>query len=381
MVRPELLKFQKEMEEKFGKNVVRPASELESLLEVRIPTGSISLDIATGGGLPIGRFIQISGAYSTGKSSLCYHIIKNAQQMTKEVPILKKKGKEIVTEYQESPMTVMLIQSEANAWTTEYGQYLGIDVDELLFSPCAGMEEALEIAHKAQSTGLVDLIIIDSLEALIPMKEYISEMDESVQMGIKPRLFGEYFRKFQATNNRLLREDKLPCTIIGINQLREKIGAYGDNNYTPGGRAIGFTASLDIRLTKGDWISIGSGVNKQIIGQQIKFKVHKNKVGVPQKTGMFDFYFDDGGTVPRGFIDNFKEVIIEGIAYDVIQKAGAWISYKDVKVQGADNFIEILREREDLFEEIKEKLMEVALNSDNTVEDSEEDYEEGYDDE
>jgi len=381
MVRPELLKFQKEMEEKFGKNVVRPASELESLLEVRIPTGSISLDIATGGGLPIGRFIQISGAYSTGKSSLCYHIIKNAQQMTKEVPILKKKGKEIVTEYQESPMTVMLIQSEANAWTTEYGQYLGIDVDELLFSPCAGMEEALEIAHKAQSTGLVDLIIIDSLEALIPMKEYISEMDESVQMGIKPRLFGEYFRKFQATNNRLLREDKLPCTIIGVNQLREKIGAYGDNNYTPGGRAIGFTASLDIRLTKGDWISIGSGVNKQIIGQQIKFKVHKNKVGVPQKTGMFDFYFDDGGTVPRGFIDNFKEVIIEGIAYDVIQKAGAWISYKDVKVQGADNFIEILREREDLFEEIKEKLMEVALNSDNTVEDSEEDYEEGYDDE
>jgi len=211
--------------------------------------------------------------------------------------------------------------------------------------------------------------------------EYISEMDESVQMGIKPRLFGEYFRKFQATNNRLLREDKLPCTIIGVNQLREKIGAYGDNNYTPGGRAIGFTASLDIRLTKGDWISIGSGVNKQIIGQQIKFKVHKNKVGVPQKTGMFDFYFDDGGTVPRGFIDNFKEVIIEGIAYDVIQKAGAWISYKDVKVQGADNFIEILREREDLFEEIKEKLMEVALNSDNTVEDSEEDYEEGYDDE
>ena len=381
MVRPELLKFQKEMEEKFGKNVVRPASELESLLEVRIPTGSISLDIATGGGLPIGRFIQISGAYSTGKSSLCYHIIKNAQQMTKEVPILKKKGKEIVTEYQESPMTVMLIQSEANAWTTEYGQYLGIDVDELLFSPCAGMEEALEIAHKAQSTGLVDLIIIDSLEALIPMKEYISEMDESVQMGIKPRLFGEYFRKFQATNNRLLREDKLPCTIIGINQLREKIGAYGDNNYTPGGRAIGFTASLDIRLTKGDWISIGSGVNKQIIGQQIKFKVHKNKVGVPQKTGMFDFYFDDGGTVPRGFIDNFKEVIIEGIAYDVIQKAGAWISYKDVKVQGADNFIEILREREELVEEIKEKLMEVALNSDNTVEDSEEDYEEGYDDE
>ncbi len=381
MVRPELLKFQKEMEEKFGKNVVRPASELESLLEVRIPTGSISLDIATGGGLPIGRFIQISGAYSTGKSSLCYHIIKNAQQMTKEVPILKKKGKEIVTEYQESPTTVMLIQSEANAWTTEYGQYLGIDVDELLFSPCAGMEEALEIAHKAQSTGLVDLIIIDSLEALIPMKEYISEMDESVQMGIKPRLFGEYFRKFQATNNRLLREDKLPCTIIGVNQLREKIGAYGDNNYTPGGRAIGFTASLDIRLTKGDWISIGSGVNKQIIGQQIKFKVHKNKVGVPQKTGMFDFYFDDGGTVPRGFIDNFKEVIIEGIAYDVIQKAGAWISYKDVKVQGADNFIEILREREDLFEEIKEKLMGVALNSDNTVEDSEEDYEEGYDDE
>jgi recombination protein RecA len=379
------LKFIEEMEKKFGRNVVRSARDLTKTSLIRIPTPSIALNIAIGGGLPVGRFIQISGAFSSTKSSTTYHIIAEAQKMTKKmftgmkkVPIPAKEVKhkkgmkpkkmpkpqyEEIAVYEEVPLTVMLIQSETNAWTNEYGESLGIDIDRLLFNECAGQEEALEIAHKAQLNEIADVIVIDSLEALTPTKEYESGMEETVQMGLKQKLFGEYFRKFQATNNKLSREDKFPCTVIGINQLREKIGAYGDPEYTPGGRAIAYTASVDIRLKRGEYITVGTGVNKQIIGQEVKFKVHKNKVGVPLRTGSWDFYNDEGGVVEPGYIDNFKEIIIEGIAYGVINKSGTWLDYGDVKAQGADKFTQAMRDKPELFAEIKEKLMEVALSS------------------
>jgi recombination protein RecA len=364
-MRPEVIKFRQEMEEKFGKNVLRQASELTNLLEVRIPTGSIALDIACGGGVPLGRFIQICGALSSCKSSLCYHIIKNVQQMTKTVTVPKKKGKEIIFDEIEAQMEAMLIQAEANSWTNEYGEQIGIDIDRLLINECAGMEEGLEIAHKAQKRTIADLILIDSLEALTPTKEYDSDMADNIQMGIKQKLFGEYFRKFQATNNLLSREEKLPCTVIGINQLREKIGTlYGDPEYAPGGRAIGFAASLDIRLRKGEYITVGTGVNKRIIGQRVKFKIYKNKVGIPQRTGEFDFYFDEGGVVSPGYIDNYKEIIIEGLAYGIIHKKGTWYSYGNIREQGTAALIETLRSDDDVIEELKQKLYEVALDKD-----------------
>ena len=116
-----------------------------------------------------------------------------------------------------------------------------------------------------------------------------------------------------------------------------------------------------VLIKRGDWITIGSGANKQIIGQQVKFKIHKSKVSVPLKTGMWNFYFDEGGVVPPGHIDNFKEIVLEAVAYGVVERAGAWLSYKDLKVQGAENLVETLRENPDLFEDIKEELMKVAL--------------------
>ena len=342
-------KFIEDMEKKFGKNVIRVASEIKAEKMKRIPTGSISLDIAIGGGYPVGRFIQISGAYSSSKSSLVYHGIRNFQQSTKIVD-----GKEV-------PLRCTLIQGENGSFTEEYAKQIGVDTDNLLVNECASMEEALEIARQLQEREIADLIVFDSFASLIPMKEQQSNMEDSVQMGLKPKLFDEYFRKFQAINNKLSREGKHPCTVIGINQLRERIGAYGDPEYTPGGRSVGFTASLDIRLKRGDWITIGFGANKQIIGQQVKFKIHKSKVSIPQKTGMWDFYFDEGGVVPQGHIDNFKEIVLEAVAYGVVERAGAWLSYKDLKVQGADNLVETLRENPSLFEDIKEELMKVAL--------------------
>ena len=128
-------------------------------------------------------------------------------------------------------------------------------------------------------------------------------------------------------------------------------------------RAIGFTASIELRLRRGDWISVGTGKNKQIIGQEVRFKVHKNKTGIPQRSGSYDFYFDEGGVVNPGEIDVFKDVVQEAIAYGVINVAGSWFSYADIRVQGADRMIEALREREDLYKEVWDTTFKLAMET------------------
>lgn len=393
---PAMKKFMEEMNKKFGNNALQMASDVSEERAVRIPSPSLSLDIAMGGGVPLGRMIQISGAYSSTKSSLSYGIARNFQMYEKpefQRELLKKKkqndsssrdvwgykptGKDV-------PLSVALIQTEAYAWTVEYGRQLGVDVERLLFNQSAGMEEATELAHQLQLQMMADLLIFDSFEAMTPVKEYDSSMNETVQMGLKQKLFGEYFRKYQATNNLLSREGLTPTTIIGLNQLREKIGAYGDPEYTPGGRAIGFTTSIDIRLRRGDWIVIGTGANKQIIGQEVKFKIHKNKTGTPQRTGSYDFYFDEGGPVPPGHIDNVKELVIEGLAYGVIELSGTWLEYEGLKAQGKDKFIGLLRAQDEDFQsELRESILDVALNTDHDVVDrfGEDDEEEDFDEE
>lgn len=132
--------------------------------------------------------------------------------------------------------------------------------------------------------------------------------------------------------------------------------------YTPGGRAKDFTASLDIRLRRGDWITIGSGENKEIIGQQVKFKIHKSKVSTPQRTGMWETYIEEGGPVPKGHIDNFKELVLASISYGVVDKSGAWFKYKDkFNVQGADAVVSYFRDNVDIFEEVKAETLKLAF--------------------
>ena len=337
----EMQKLMEDMEKKFGKNVLRVASEIKAEMSERIPTGSFKLDLEIGGGYPVGRFIQVSGGFSTTKSTTVYHGIANAQKMGKKCA---------------------LILSENGSWTDEYGRQIGIDTDELLINECASMEEALEITRQLQERGLAEFIVWDSVEAFEPMKELDSSMEESVMMGLKPKMFGEFLRKFQAINNKLSREGRPLCTLIGINQLREKIGSYGDPEYETGGRALGFASSLIVRLRRGEWITVGTGANKRIIGQQVKFKISKSKVSVPQRSGDWDIYIDEGGTVPQGHIDNFKSLVIESIVYGVIQRGGAWFSYEDkFKLQGADNVVAFLRDNPSIFEEIKEKTLALAI--------------------
>ena len=267
----ELEKLMSDLNKKFGVNCITmgvPKDEEGNVRAIeRLSTGSIALDIALGGGIPEGRFIELSGAYSSTKTTQALHIIREAQ----------KKG-----------LVCALIDVEG---TTDeaFLEAIGVDVEALFYSQPDGMEEACQLLLDLQKSGVVHLAILDSIAAMSPNKEQETNMEDTVRMGIPQQILGEFFRKFQANNNRLNREGKRPFTLIGINQLREKIGAYGDPEYTPGGRAKGFACSVDIRLRRGDWITEGSGNDKEIVGQVVKFKIEKNKTFKRMQTGEFDF--------------------------------------------------------------------------------------------
>lgn len=340
---PELVKLISDLNSKFGTNAVSIGfpKNLEGDVQgiERLPTGSFSLDIALGGGVPLGRFIEISGAYSSTKTTQCLHIISQAQ----------KRG-----------LVCALIDIEGTT-DAAYASAIGVDFDSLIYSRPDGMEEALQMLLDLQRSGEVHLAVLDSIAAMSPNKEQETTMEDTVRMGIPQQLLGEYFRKYQANNNRLEREGRRPFTIIGINQIREKIGAYGDPEYTPGGRAKGFACSVDIRLRRGDWISEGSGNNKEIVGQVVKFKIEKNKTFKRMQTGEFDFYFaENNAGIPEFFNDTYKEVIVCAVEWGVIERTGSWFIYDGQKYQGMNNLISALKEDSDLIEKIKQEVIYLA---------------------
>ena len=358
----------------FGTNAVMEGTDLEKCDFGRISTGSIKLDVELGGGIPIGRIIQIAGEKSDGKSTISDLIASNAQKQTIEWEWTKRtvdKGREVVETIPRKVegLIVGFLDAEGHKtidWTRDV---LGVDTDRWIYTQPSGAEEAFDLAHQMQLDG-VNLIVLDSIDSIVPTKLYEKDFNDSAQMGIKPKLIGDYVRKFTMTNNKLFREGKLPCTLILINQTRDKIGAYGDPTFTPGGKAIGFYSSIDLRLRKGDWITEGTGENKVIVGQVIKFKTQKNKTYKQQRTGEFDFYFDStlDGQHEIGSIDNFKAIVILGIEYGIIERAGAWFKYKGQNLaQGSENTITYLKHNIEVYNEIKDKLFKLIKEEEEQI--------------
>ena len=373
-MRADLLKITKDLNEKFGMNALRPAVDLEESL-FRSPTGSISLDISLGGGSPAGRMIGIAGAYSAAKSALAYHFIAQFQKMYKKEVVWEKYStekskvmREVICDAKDKgakPLTAALIQSEQHSYANDWAQQIGIDIENLIVVYPKSMEEALDIAIALQKSG-VDLVVHDSYTAYTPEKIQEKEVGDSVQMGIKPVRFQEYHGKMQAENNYKDRMGKIPTTVVAVHQLREAIGKmYGPVEYISGGRSIGFTEAVEIRLRKGDQIFIGTKTNPEFIGHTVKFKVDKNKTYKPYMTGEFDFYYAEGGPVGKGQIDNAKELIIEAILCGIIEMRGSWIYYKGNQIaQGKDTAIEKIRADKKMFEEIKAEVMIKAFQVD-----------------
>ena len=310
------------LEKSYGKGVVMRMDD-ESIVKVEtVSTGSLGLDIALGvGGFPRGRVIEIYGPESSGKTTLAMHCIAEAQ---------KTGG-------------ICAFVDAEHAFDKFYAEKIGIDTNELLISQPDDGEQALEIADNLIRSGAIDVIVIDSVAALVPRAELEGDMGDS-KMGLQARLMSQALRKLTGTIN------KTGCICIFINQLREKIGVmFGNPETTTGGNALKFYASvrLDIRRTG----SIKDGVD--IIGNRVKVKVAKNKVAPPFRVVEFDIMYGQG-------ISKVGEVIDLGVENNIIQKSGSWFSYGDTKLgQGRDSVKQILLDNPEMMDEIEQKITDV----------------------
>ena len=296
---------------KLGDNAVEP---IES-----ISTGSISLDIALGiGGVPKGRVIEIYGPESSGKTTLATHIIAEAQ---------KQGG------------IAAFIDAE-HAFDKNYAKKLGVDVDNLLISQPDNGEQALEIADNLIRSGAIDVIVIDSVAALVPKAEIEGEMGDS-KMGLQARLMSQALRKLTGTIA------KTGCCCIFINQLREKIGVmFGNPETTTGGNALKFYASVRLDIRRTSQIKDSDEVS----GNRVKVKIVKNKVAPPFRIAEFDIMFGEG-------ISKTGEIIDLGVDFNIIKKAGSWFSYGETKLgQGRDAVKQLLLDNPELSEEIEAKI-------------------------
>jgi len=310
----------KQIERDFGEGAVMKLGDSASALNIEtVPTGSLSLDIALGvGGVPKGRVIEIYGPESSGKTTLALHVVAECQKMGG---------------------IAGFIDAE-HALDPVYAQNIGVDIDNLYISQPDNGEQALEIADTMVRSGAIDIIIVDSVAALVPKKEIEGEMGDSV-VGLQARLMSQALRKLTSVIS------KSNCIVIFINQLREKIGVmFGNPETTTGGRALKFYASVRMDIRRTETIKQGADA----IGNHVKVKVVKNKVAPPFKEAEFDIMYGKG-------ISKEGDVLDLAVKEGIVEKSGAWFAYKGDKIgQGRENAKQYLTDNPVVFSEIEATL-------------------------
>ena len=316
-----------QIEKEFGKGAIMRLGQTATGVDVPvISTGSLTLDLALGiGGLPAGRIVEIFGPESSGKTTLCLHVIANAQA---------KGGK------------CAIVDAE-HAIDPGYAAKIGVDIDNLLISQPDCGEDALNIVDRLVRSNAIDVLVVDSVAALVPRAEIEGQLGDS-HVGLQARLMSQALRKLAGITN------KSKTCVIFINQLREKVGVmFGNPETTPGGKALKFYASIRIDVRKGEALKDTEGA----FGSHTKAKVVKNKMAPPFRTAEFDIIFGKGVSAEGCLIDL-------GVNYGVLGKSGAWFSYNGEKVaQGREKMRDLLANNPELFAEIEAKIREAATQS------------------
>ena len=309
-----------QIEKQFGKGAVMRLGQNATMNVEAIPTGSLSLDMALGiGGLPRGRIVEIYGPESSGKTTVALHVVAEAQ---------KRGGSAVFIDVEPALDPV-------------YAKNLGVDIDQLLVSQPDTGEQALEICEALVRSGAVDVVVVDSVAAMVTKAEIEGEMGDT-HVGLQARLMSQALRKLTGAIG------KSNAIVIFINQLREKIGVmYGNPETTPGGRALKFYSSVRLDVRRTEQLKSGG----EVIGNRVRVKVVKNKVAPPFKEAEFDIMYGQG-------VSRVGEILDLGAKLDIVQKSGAWFNYGEIRLgQGRDNAKEYLRQNPELAEEIAAKVM------------------------
>lgn len=310
-----------QIEKQFGKGSVMKLGEYQAMNVEAIPTGALSLDIALGiGGIPRGRIIEIFGPESSGKTTLALHAIAEAQKLGGEAAFIDAE----------------------HALDPVYAKHLGVDIDNLIVSQPDTGEQALEITESLVRSGALDVIVVDSVAALVPKAEIDGDMGDS-HMGLQARLMSQALRKLAGAIN------KSKTVIIFINQLREKIGVmFGNPETTTGGRALKFYASVRLDIRKIENIK----QDGEIVGNRARVKVVKNKVAPPFREAEFDIVYGKG-------ISKEGNILDMAVNLDIIEKSGSWFSYNGEKIgQGRENVKQYLHNNPEVMEEVEKKVRE-----------------------
>ena len=310
-----------QIEKQFGKGAVMKLGQATAMNVEAIPTGSIALDIALGiGGLPRGRIVEVYGPESSGKTTVALHAVAEAQKMGGEAAFID-------VEHALDPI---------------YAKALGVDIDSLLVSQPDTGEQALEITEALVRSGAIDIIVLDSVAAMVPRAEIEGEMGDT-HVGLQARLMSQALRKLTAVIG------KSNCVAIFINQLREKVGVvYGNPEVTPGGRALKFYSSVRLDVRRVEQLKSGT----EVVGNRTRVKVVKNKVAPPFREAEFDIMYGQG-------ISKSGETLDLAVKLDIVNKSGAWFSYNGERLgQGRDNVKVYFEEHPELMAEIDEKIRE-----------------------
>ena len=340
VINSEALKVVANINKKLGAGTVVTADKVR--LAERITTGSLTLDVVLGGGWPMNHWVELVGEASHGKTALALKTIGANQKLNPE-------------------FTAVWIAAEA--FDAKYAELCGVDTQRVILVETNSMEDAFDAVIQFMESKAVDMVVVDSLPALVPSAEDEKHMEEFT-VGRGALITNKFFRKVASATKRDLVEAERPVLGIMINQYRMKIGVmHGDPRTTPGGLGKDYAYSIRAEVKRDDWLEVGTGQDKRRVGQTIRVRTIKNKTFPPQQTAYLDFYFADGGAIDAGGFDTGKEIVALSILNGIVDRRGGWMYYGERKWQGAQALIDSLREEVVLRDEISRAVMDTLKSN------------------